>query len=304
MSTDFSMKRFFGPNARSLPGATEHDRRLIVSGIPVFLLFSLLWGHFAVDRNPAFLSFLHPAPNERSLSADDDKIYPVLVEQEYAPPPRSKQIRALSDKDAEGQGRLTAARGFNTMSSYDVLEIKPRAADGRRDNNTTVFRGPGNFRRGPDRKSRSRGLNGRESGSFKIPANYRFQQDMRLNFDGSGEISIPRKRFPEFHYFQRMLRTIQDNFAPPGDNFVRRDYFGYTIHQTIKPQVVKVLFLIDPSGEVRDVRVVPPVVQESVADSCIMSVRGRNFGPPPRAVLDRGGVIGINFIFPPLNLRR
>lgn len=303
MSIGYSLRRLFGSSALSLPGASEHDRRLIVAGIPVFFLCSLLWGHFALVRNPPFLSFLQPVTNERA-TADGEKIYPVLVEQDYAPPPRSRQIRALSDKDAEGQGRLTAARGFNTISSYDVLEIKPRAADGRRDENTTVLHGPGDFRRGPERRNRSRGLRGNESGSFKIPSNYRFRQDMRLNFDGSGDISIPRKRFPEFRYFQKMLREIQANFAPPGANFVRRDYFGYTIHQTIKPQVVKVLFLIDDSGEVRDIRVVPPVVQESVAESCIMSVRGRNFGPPPRAVLDRGGVIGINFIFPPITLGR
>lgn len=281
-------------------GAEEGDRRLVASGVVVFLFLSLVLGHVFPDRVfPSFLKVIRSVPRSAPSAS---RIYPVLVEQEYSPPARTNQIRALSDVTAQGTGRLTRNKGFHTLSPHDRLELNsPRRARNAGDKSRRYRRrGDLSYNTSKGKRVYSRG---KSRGDFKIPFNYRFREDIALNYDGSARLSIARERFPEFRYFQRMLRKIRRNFSPPGGNYVSHDHYGYTSHQTIKPQQIKVLFSIDATGDVRDVRVVSSVIQRTVANACISALEGRNFGPPPRAVLDRGGIIGINFIFPPLRRR-
>lgn len=278
-------------------GATEDDRRLVLAAVPVFLAIALVFSN--IETLEWMNRVMQHSLRARTLA---EQLYPVLVKQQYAPPKKRREISALSDVDAAGQGALTKQRGFNTVSPDDELELKRSARGGggsRNESREYAGQGLRPERRGGD----SDGTGGQSTGRFRIPANYRFQEELRLNFQGAGEVSLPRKRFPEFSYFQAMIRSIRSNWAPPGANVIYQDAYGYTVQQSIKPQMVRVLFLLDAEGNVRDVRVVGTVMQQTVAQSCVMALEGRNFGPPPKAVLDQGGIIGINFVFPPLRLR-
>ncbi len=280
------------------PGADEDDRRLVLAAAPVFLLLGLAFSDVSMRE---WLDSLSQSLQRAALGSD---LIPVLVEQKYAAPPRERELRALSDVTAGGQGGITSKRGFNTTSPDDVLEVdRPSRSGGagRDRSQSAAFEGPGFRSERPG--ERGSGEDSSHSGRFRIPGNYNFQQEMRLNFGGTGQVSLPRQRFPEFRYFQDMLRTIRAHWAPPGENTLRYDSMGYTLQQSIKPQVVSVAFLLDKDGNVRDIKVFEPVIQPIVAQSCVMAIRGRNFGPPPKAVLDSGGVIGINFVFPPALLR-
>ena len=276
----------------------EDDRRLVLAAVPVFVFLGLWFSDVGTRE------WMDSLSHSMQRAVDRAGLYPVLVEQKFAPPPRDRELRALSDVDARGQGAMTKKRGFNTTSPHDVLETdRPAHSGGGGGDNTEspTFEGPGY--RSERRGTRSYGDAGTHSGRFRIPANYNFQEEMRLNFGGPGEISLPRKRFPEFAYFQAMLRTIRTHWAPPGTNAIRFDSMGYTMQNSIKPQVVRVSFLLDSEGNVRDVQVYQPVLQRIVAESCVLALRGRNFGPPPKTVLQNGGVIGINFVFPPMLVR-
>ena len=287
----------------------ENEIRLVQAGVPVFLFVSLLFSTLFYGQAVSPLDL-----SNHSFREDQEKVYPVLVEQDYAPPPRTDQIRALSDVSAEGQGKLTEKKGFHSLSSGFRFEPGSNTRSGRPQQNVAKEMEKRRESK-PDELGeklsepqtifkQSRSGSGSKTQELKIPSNYRFQEDMRLNFDGSGAISLPRQKFEDYDYYRAMLNRIRQSFAPPGANYISRDQFGYTAQQTIQPQVVKTLFLLDESGNVVDIKVIPPVVQDAVAESCVMSLRGQNFGPPPESVKKHGGIIGINFVFPPMQLYR
>lgn len=137
-----------------------------------------------------------------------------------------------------------------------------------------------------------------ESLPMRIPANYRFQNDFALRYNQSASLSIPRRELEGYKYFRDLLRQVRTNFAPPGLNLAYRDAAGTVISQPIKPQVVRVLFLIDRDGTVRDTRVVSSMGQQPVDQACVRSLEGHNFGPPPPEIFKHGNIFGISFIFP------
>ncbi len=279
-------------------GADETEKRLVFSGLPVFLLSSLVIGLFYSSGSllPSDAARNRAA---RQLAGQDNQVYQVLVEQQYSPPPKTKQIRALSNVTAEGTGRLTRQKGFHTLTPHDTFRMEGGKSKGTEGDGKRFRDGPGPFKSG-----RRGGTGGDNRAMMRIPSNYRFEQATRLGFTVGGPLSIPRVKFEGFRYFQKMLRQIRAKFSPPGANYVYRDQYGTFTQNTIKPQVVKVLFLIDKQGRVLDVRVVSRTVQKIVEQACVESLMGQNFGPPPPAVLKKGNIIGINFIFPPIGFRR
>lgn len=312
------------------PAAMEaDDRRLLVSGLPVFLALSLLFGVFYKDRvNPLLFNDIDLIRKARSTLADrenhEKKIYPVLLTQKYAPKAKTEQFRALSDVSAEGTGGITRREGFHTLTPHDEMDPgRPGQAGagggGQRPQAEPKRSAAGEERRPGDQAQRKQtterrrderettayrpgdpGAPGRgQTGSdFKIPANYRFEQDFALRYDSSRRLSIARQELAGFHYFQRMLRQIGQSWSLPGAIYTYRDTFGRVTSQSVAPQVVKVLFALDPDGRVRDVRVVASLGEERVDESCMSALRGQNFGPPPPAVLEQGNIFGINFIIP------
>ena len=300
---------------------TGDDRRLMASGVPVFLTLALLFGAIYSEQVNPFL--LNDADLIRKARADlavnpKKKIYPVLISQKYAPKPKTDQFRALSNVTAEGTGGITKRKGFHTLTPFDELDpgqtgnpgspgtrVQPRPKP---EDQKEKAKRPGDQpkRAKPvERKKKKtaaykpgkpgRGQTGKQ---YKIPANYRFKHDFALRYDSSRRLSIARQELAGFYYFQRMLRQIGQSWSLPGAIYSYRDQYGRVSNQPVAPQVVKVLFALDPDGRVRDVRVVASLKEQRVDESCLSSLRGQNFGPPPPEVLEQGNIFGINFIIP------
>ena len=282
------------------------DRRLVFAAVPVCLLFSLLLGPTASGVRPDLLLF---AAMDDPKAAPE-RLYHVLVEQiERAPDTDRRQIRAWSDVDASGTGYLTEKQGFHTLTPHDSLSLRSNAKaekkTGASDARDAVSSARDAAISAPDgvRERETGGSVTRESGEYRIPSNYRFRKDFALRYDGSGNLSLARRELPGFEYFQDMLAQIRMSFAPPGLNFAYHDRAGLVVSQQVKPQTVKVLFLLDESGRVRDVRRVSSLGQEAVDEACLGALRGQNFGPPPPEVFSEGNIFGINFVFPDISHR-
>ncbi|MCE9598066.1 MAG: TonB C-terminal domain-containing protein [Spirochaetia bacterium] len=284
-----------------LPEPDRDGKRLVLSGFPVFFLFSIVvLAGFAQIRPFAFLSIPDFQP-EGLLKEREEKIYPVLVEQDYKPKPLTEQYRALSDVSAEGTGGITLNPGFHTLTPFDRLDLGGGSRGGSQEssrNSSETRPGDGMQQGRASTTSNGEGPLGNDA-AFRIPQNYRFQADFALRYDGAAQLSVARQELAGFRYFQHMIRQIRENFSPPGLNYAYRDNAGLVISEPIHPQTVQVLFLLDPQGNVRDVRKVSSAGQKAVDDSCVNALAGQNFGVPPPEVFSQGPIFGINFIFPP-----
>jgi TonB C terminal len=287
--------------------ATADDRRLTFASACVcfFVAFALAQA-LSVSLAPGL--FADASDRARQRAEREQRFYPVLVEQEYRPEARTDQVRAFSDVTAEGTGGITALAGFHTLSSDDTLETPRPAAQASASNpaqtrpqpQSRPATGPGDaMERSTTVTTSAAAASGASNGAnLRIPANYRFQQDFLMRFDGSSLLSIPRQELAGFRYFQNMLRQIRENFSPPGINYIYYDRAGYVLNEPIKPQVVSVQFMLDREGNVIDVRKVQSIGQDRVDESCLNSIRGQNFGPVPPEVWSQGNIFGLNFVFP------
>ncbi len=313
-----AIKTFLFSFHRPLPRANDDDHRLIAAGVPVLLVFSLVFGQIYARHIAPILSTL----NEPQLVAQNrermQRVYPVLVEQEFAPKAQSNQIRALSDVSAEGQGAITVAPGFHTLTADDTMELGgspavPAAQPQQEERSQDQRRRPtgegdnidpqNEARPDPERKSTASnnpGNSGQKGTGrlTRIPANYRFQQDFALRYDGREMFSIAREELVGAPYFRRMIRQIREGFPLLG-NWAYRDPYGVVVNEQVKPQIVRVQFLLDPDGRVIDVKIVESIGQSRVDEACVNTLKNQNFGPPPPEVVERFGYIfGINFVFP------
>ena len=283
------------------PQADEEDRRLLYASFIVFLLFSFIMGHL-YTRN-MFWQILGGDETVRIETKEEkQKIYQVLLEQEYRDPRIKDEIKALSDVDASGSGGLTKQEGFHTDTPYKEFVMGSNASGGKNPSpkneiNESDINEVGIFYESPS--SQSAEAVGSPGSLTKIPFNYRFQPDFLFRWDGSKALSVPRKKLAGYQYFKNMLRKIEASFAPPGGgNFAYRDAAGYVVREGIKPGETKVIFMLSPEGAVIDIRVASSQGQSVVDRACIDSIRGNNFGPVPSEVRAQGMIFGINFIFP------
>jgi hypothetical protein len=104
----------------------------------------------------------------------------------------------------------------------------------------------------PQKTSVSNPNTGQET---KIPFNYRFQKDFEFRWDGSSQLSIPRKKMAGYEYFKHMIKQIEEGFAAPGGgNIAYRDQAGFFIREGISPGETKVSFMLNDAGQVIDVK--------------------------------------------------
>lgn len=239
-----------------------------------------------------------------------EKVYEVLLEQEFADKTKKDEIKALSNEDAAGTGGLTQKEGFHTSSPfyefiYGGMPSAPsqmhQKSESQKKNDDEIYE-VGIYKNDPlvmnvpKMSSVSNPISGQDT---KIPFNYRFQQDFLFRWDGSTTISIPRKKLAGYEYFKKMLRQIENSFAAPGGgNFAYRDMAGFVIREGINPGETKVLFMMNDAGQVIDVKQVTSQGQTLVDQACLDTIRGQNFGPVPPEVKENGMIFGINFVFP------
>ena len=303
-----------GPLLRKFtPPATvgENDRRLLTSAVPVLFVCAFVFGAIYSERIAPILSRMNEPLKVQALQQQRDRVYRVLVEQEYRPEVRTLQDRALSDVSAEGTGGITLAKGFHTLANDDTFEQggapspAPTPQDRQTDQERSENEGPGESL--PESEARPQPTPQREAQNSRpnpgrltrIPSNYRFREDFALRYDGQDLFSIARQELVGYHYFRRMMRQIRDGFPLLG-NWSYRDPYGVVINEQVKPQIVAVQFLVDDMGRVMDVKVVSSIGQRVVDEACVNALQHQNFGPPPPEVLDTyGNIFGIRFLFPP-----
>ncbi|MCS7205464.1 MAG: energy transducer TonB [Leptospiraceae bacterium] len=292
---------------------------IVVVLLPFFSLLNALF-------LPSHVSILLEQLNlESSIVKNFYKVYPVIVEHFTYAPFRENQIPVYSYRTSGGKGGITKEYGFHTLTNSDTFLVSYSLQE--KDTTQPIQKGvhqnqqttkssnktektgfdeeiylKKNYQKKQDAtEDKSSSENSESKLPTKIPANYRFRNDFSLRWDDSPDIAIASVELKGYKYFRDMLRQIRDNFSPPGLNLVWRDSAGVVISQPIKPQVVRVLFLLDYDGTVRDARIVSSMGQKPVDEACIRALLNQNFGTPPPEVFEHGNIFGINFVFPPLH---
>lgn len=291
-----------------LPEKEEGEKRLVLSACFVLLLVSLIFGHM-ITRNLLWKILGEELAGEETTPEEREKIYEVLVEQQFINPDKKDEYKALSNKDSAGGGGLTEKMGFHALSPFREFiygsksaqpsQAQPKEEKTKKEEDLFEI---GIFKADPVSSVNQEATPNASASSgqmMKIPFNYRFQQDFLFRWDGSKALTIPTKELAGYNYFKNMLRQIEQSFAPPGGgNQAYRDMAGTVIREGIKPGIAKVQFLLNDAGKVLDVKLVGSQGQPIVDSSCMDSIRGQIFGPVPEEVKARGLIFGINFIFP------
>lgn len=297
-------------NLLSFPYKEEEEgqTRLLLSASFVFLTIALLIGHL-ITRNLLWKVLGSEPVAKLEARKEKEKIYEVLVEQQFINPDKTDEYKALSDKESAGGGGLTEEKGFHTDSPFREFifgspnspSSDPSPAEQNMTREDNLFE-VGLLKADPVAVKTFKptpNAQGQQGQMMKIPFNYRFQQDFLFRWDGNRSMTVPTKELAGYHYFKNMLKQIEHSFAPPGGgNFAYRDIAGTVVREGIKPGMTKVLFLLDDSGKVIDVRLVSSQGQTIVDRACVDSIRGQNFGRVPDEVKAKGMIFGINFIFP------
>ncbi|MGJ4788940.1 TonB-dependent receptor [Leptospira koniambonensis] len=288
----------------------EDDRRLLFAAFFVFAFASFLVAHL-FTRNILFKILGEDPIVQVKERAEREKIYEVLLEQEFVDKKIKDEYKALSNVESAGSGGITKEKGFHTLSPFREFVMgnifrNPSKASPQNSQKKTeeekvyevaiLKQDPVEFTNPNEQTPEQTPATGRMT---KIPFNYRFQQDMLFRWDGSSSMSIPTKKLVGYEYFKRMLRQIEQSFSPPGGgNFGYRDGAGTVIREAIEPGEAKVQFLLNDAGQVIDTKLISSQGQALVDQSCVDALRGQNFGKVPEDVKAQGMIYGITFIFP------
>ncbi|GIW23693.1 MAG: hypothetical protein KatS3mg068_2700 [Candidatus Sericytochromatia bacterium] len=285
---------------------------ILIVLFPLFLLLQFL----LLPEIPFRL--LHLIQQKNSIIYNYMNVYPVIVEHNTFSKPKKGQIPVYSSITSGGSGGITKEVGFHTLTNSDELliyyfsqniipndsstnkEINQKNSLENPNSQNTIDLKISHSGLKQERQKISKTLKEQQELPTKIPANYRFRNDFALRWDNSPQFAIASVELKGYKYFRDMLRQIRENFAPPGLNLVWRDSAGVVVSQPIKPQIVRVLFLLDYDGTVRDVKIVSSMGQKPVDEACIRVLLNHNFGPPPPEIFEHGNIFGINFIFPPV----
>ncbi|MCZ8342298.1 MAG: TonB-dependent receptor [Leptospira sp.] len=289
-----------------LPEKEEGEKRLLFSFALVVLISSLILGHL-ITRNMLWRMLGAENATEELSIEEKEKIYDVLVEQQFINPDKKDEYKALSNRDSSGGGGITEKQGFHTLSpfrefifgssSQSPSKQQPKAEQTKEEELFEV----GILKADPKTTSNSEESPNQSASSgqmTKIPFNYRFQQDFLFRWDGSKALTVPTKQLAGYYYFKSMLKRIEESYAPPGGgNYAYRDMAGIVRKEGIKEGQSKVLFMLNDLGQVIDVRLVSSQGQAIVDESCMDAIRGQNFGVVPDEIKAKGLIFGINFIF-------
>ncbi|TGK31821.1 TonB-dependent receptor [Leptospira gomenensis] len=295
-------------------GIPEDDKRLIYASFLVLAIASFFTAHL-LTRNMLW-KILGSEPLVKMESNEEkEKIYEVLLEQDFVDKNIKDEYKALSNVDAAGAGGITKKEGFHSSSPFREFvmgSVARRRSEERQKQQSLEKNDEKSFEVGIykiDPVQTSTSEESKQSTptygkTTKIPFNYRFEQDFLFRWDGNQALSIPRKKLAGYEYFKRMLKQIEGSFAPPGGgNYAYRDMAGTVVREGILPGQVKVLFMLSEGGQVLDTRLVTSQGQDVVSQACLDSIRGQNFGKVPDEVKAQGLIFGINFIFPMMRSR-
>lgn len=167
-------------------GIPEDDRRLIYASFLVLVLASFFTAHL-LTRNMLW-KILGSEPMVKMESNEEkEKIYEVLLEQDFVDKNIKDEYKALSNVDAAGAGGITKKEGFHSASPFrefimGSMARRPSEAqkqEAKEKNDEKVFE-VGIYKIDPvqttntEETKQSSQTYGRMT---KIPFNYRFEQD-------------------------------------------------------------------------------------------------------------------------------
>jgi TonB family protein len=137
------------------------------------------------------------------------------------------------------------------------------------------------------------------TGDFStIPDRYNVTMQNSLFYTNEGHFSYNTKKFKNAKYFNNMKKKIASNWFPPMiANAIIPGYApGYMRIQAIQSQLVKLYFIMDRNGDVKDVKIVDSLQNPYLDSSCVDAVRlSQSFGKVPDDI--PGERVVINFIF-------
>ena len=250
--------------------------------------------------------------SQKEDEADNREIRVLLENENPDEKKEKKEAVFLSNKDATARGKLTEKKKYEAKAFDHVLSL-PRSGNSAEVRTIQILKNQ-EFRKMEDegfkartvKQTKAPGQTGVQNGpgeaaALKVPAHYVFRDQFALSWDARGRPQIPTKNFEHYSYFRKMLDKIQNYWAPPGgnpspvygDSYHRMSLTPGTMRYSAFPnQDVRIVFVLDDSGEVGDVKIHSSLGYSSLDASLVEAIeRARNFGPPPGELLNNGILI-------------
>ncbi len=216
----------------------------------------------------------------------------------------------LSDKDSAAKGFITREKGDRWLNNS--RDFRLRHGDGkssRRGRKVSVEKSRENFILNDNsevvailQKEAAGSSRAGQQGLLEevaIPDKNDVTRNNAIYYSNSGLFSYNTVKFRHFEYFKKMKDKIAANWFPPiMANIAIGGYApGRTRIMAIPNQEVRLYFILDRGGEVKEVKILDSLGNASLDTSCLESIRlSKNFGPVPKDML-KGNYFVVPFIF-------
>ena len=246
--------------------------------------------------NQKIFDFLYKIQsNEKELSSlFDQKEIAMIVENSDTTKTEKENIERVyrSKNTAQARGKITKKKGFQWLSEQEQLKLKEFKNNQHISHQnkekilTAKIIQETKFLRHNFLKKK------RYSALSKIPASYNFDSRQAFSWNKDGTPQIPTYFYQHYDYIKLMIDKIRYHWAPPGgsprnlyqNRFYNGTYVpGYVRIRIFPPQKIGLIFMLDKSGEVLDVKIKRSRGYHSLDQSFIEAIRSvQNFGPPPK----------------------
>ncbi len=223
----------------------------------------------------------------------------------------------LSDRDSSAKGFITRKPGdrwLNNSLDFQVVRGNPGRGSGRdaasQEQRRKVLLSDESELSVTIQKSAGRSGEAGDNGIFEkvvIPDRNNVTRENAIFYSNDGRFSFNTVKFKHFEYFKKLKDKIASNWYPPlmansiihGYNPLTGNYTpGSTRIMVIPSQEVKIVFVLDSQGEVKELKLLDSMGVKPLDRSCVDAIQmSKNFGPVPRELLTEGKVLVIPFIF-------
>lgn len=255
-----------------------------------------------------FKSILLTADKKFPINKNIETIRTVIIDQKsIQQQTQPDKEYFLSDKDNMGSGKITEKKGFEAASKSREFRVGQSPANKAEDSKTEEDTSASekilsnqfliNLLEGKFPANDKPRKIIRKFSEASIPDSYRFDKSFAFSWDRNGQPVIPTVYYKHFEYFKKMLDKIQSNWAPPGgmpfpiygNDFNTEGFVpGRSSYQTFPDQEVQIVFSLDASGDILEIKLWKSLRFESLDRSCIDAIqRSRNFGPPPEDLMEK-----------------
>ena len=270
----------------------QHALWLICFSLVSWFIFS---GLFMSQKIFDFLYELQADESELSKLFDEREL-PVIITNPNIKEKKEDPIEKLyrSDQASEAQGKFTKEKGFHWLSEQDRLKLRNLRNSKEQENkeksqeDTLTVRIIKNIKLLWQRFKKKKEY----SELSRIPDSYRFDYKRAFSWDKNGTPLLPAYLYKHYNYIKAMINKIRYHWAPPGGSpwniyqtgFYRGNYVpGYIQIRIFPPQEIALVFMLDQSGDVIDIKIEKSMGYKSLDESFVEAIRNaQNFGPPPK----------------------